>query len=343
MFNTHIDIILPNYNKFPYINESLKSLLDQTYKNWRCIVVDGFSDDGSWEIIQSYANTDSRFKIYQIRRQGLYHSWNFGLSKVTSSFFCILTSDDLWDRKWLEIAHRRLAEQPEAICIASRTKIIDINGKPGDIAPSNLLAERFFKISGNTTHLLDGIDSSIASYFLLGLYSSIHSLLMRSTILKHGETFAEDIGSAADYEWYIKLGFYGKIIYCSDIEVSWRFYEGQATQPMQQQQYGQLLQKIHIRNRPRIAEKLGQLGNTFKILAEDYDNRIMRYDFARPCLKNIYKQPWVALPDLWKVAMTMPREFLLDCYFKFMGKRFVSEESLKICKRFYDLIAKTVI
>lgn len=343
MFHTKIDVILPNYNKSPYIEECLESLINQTYENWRCIVVDGFSDDGSWEIIQSYANTDTRFEIYQIPRQGLYQSWNFGLSKVTNSFFCILTSDDFWDKQWLEIAHQRLSNNEKAICVASRTRIIDINGKPGDIAPSNLLAEKCFKILDNTTYLLDGIDSSVASYFLLGIYSSIHALLMRSSILKHGETFAEDIGSAADYEWYMKIGFYGKIIYCSDIEVSWRFYEGQATQPMEQKQYGKFLQKIHRRNRYKIAEKLGNFGNYFKIIAEDYDNRIMGYDFARPCLKNIYRHPWVALPDLLQVAMTMPREFLLDCYFKLIGKRFVCEESLKICRKFYASIAKTTI
>ncbi len=336
-----IDVIVPNYNKGLYIAECLFSLLSQTYKHWRCIVVDGFSEDGSWEIIQAYAKNDSRFEIYQIPRQGLYQSWNFGLSKVTNSYFCILTSDDVWDRKWLEIAHKRLAAHPAAICVASRTRIIDINGKLGDITPANLLGETLFKIADNTVCLLEGIDSSVACYFLLGIYSSIHSLLMRSSILNQGETFAEDLGSAADYEWYIKLGLYGKIIYCNDIEAAWRFYEGQASQPWQQKQYGELLQKINRRNRDWIAEKLGAVGDNFKDLAEEYDRHILRYDTDRPCLKKLYINPVLTLLHLLQVAITMPKEFLLDCYFKMLGKRFVSEQRLKLSQKIYQMMVKT--
>ena len=41
---TKIDIILPNFNSFEFISETVKSILNQSYKNWKLIIVDDFSD-----------------------------------------------------------------------------------------------------------------------------------------------------------------------------------------------------------------------------------------------------------------------------------------------------------
>ena len=41
---TKIDIILPNFNSFEFISETVKSVLNQSYKNWKLIIVDDFSD-----------------------------------------------------------------------------------------------------------------------------------------------------------------------------------------------------------------------------------------------------------------------------------------------------------
>lgn len=57
-----VDVVPPNLNKVEYIRECLDSPMRQTYSNWRCIVVDGNSDDGSWELIQEYASADVRFE-----------------------------------------------------------------------------------------------------------------------------------------------------------------------------------------------------------------------------------------------------------------------------------------
>ena len=39
-----VDIILPNYNSYPYIKETLRSILDQTFKNWKLFIVDANSN-----------------------------------------------------------------------------------------------------------------------------------------------------------------------------------------------------------------------------------------------------------------------------------------------------------
>ena len=328
-----VDVILPNYNKVKFIEECLISLTNQTFKNWRCIVVDGFSDDGSWEIIQKFAHNDSRFNLYQRPRKGIYNSWNFGLSKVSNPFFCILTSDDVWDSNWLDIAVKILIKTESAICVAARTKIIYDNGKKNRIAPHNLTGEMFFKTDLSKPQIRQGIVDSVANYFLGSIYSSIHSLLIRKTILNIGETFSEDIGAIADCEWYMRLGLYGDVVYCPNVEVGWRFYDGQATNPQKQRENGQYMQAIHLRNRKDIIKKFNNVDHKFNSIASKFDSRLLMYRYSRPCLRNLYSDFMHEFLNLLKCIIRFPKEFLLDIVFKISGKDFFVEKSLLIAKQ----------
>ncbi|HIK26461.1 MAG TPA: glycosyltransferase family 2 protein, partial [Oscillatoriaceae cyanobacterium M7585_C2015_266] len=323
-----------------YITECLNSLISQSYTNWRCIVIDSFSHDGSWEIIQDFSERDKRFELYQIPKNvNLYHIWNFGLSKVKNKYFCILTSDDVWNKEWLEVAIQSLMANKNAIAAAARTRIINSDSQ-WQIAIYNAAGEIFFKTE-SIPQLRNGIISSIASYFIGPIYTSIHSLVMKSEILNQGIRFAEDVGPTADCEWYIRLGLYGDIIYHPEIEVGWRVYEGQATKRNEQEKYGNFIKKIHERTRHEISTKLDStLAETFVEMAEYYDRTILAYHYARPYWINIITQPSIEIPRLFKVLYTMPKEMLIDFLFKISGKYFFVEESIATATKFYHLMAK---
>ena len=333
-----IDIVFPNYNKMPYIRECLNSLLAQTYTKWRCIVVDNFSDDGSWEIIQEFTKQDNRFELYQIQKPttSFYKTWNFGLAKVENPYFCILTSDDVWSKEWLELALKSLMANKNARAAAARTTIINSDSQWKSIATFNAAGERFFTTE-SIPQSRKGIVSSIASYFIGPIYTSIHSLVMKSEILTQGIRFTEDVGSTADYEWYIRLGLYGDIIYHPEIEVGWRVYEGQSTKRNEQAKYGNFIQKIHDRTRHEISSQLDStLAETFVQMAESYDRTILAYHYARPYWVNIMTQPSIEIPRFFNVLYTMPQEMLIDFLFKIIrGKYFFIEESIATATKFY--------
>jgi glycosyltransferase involved in cell wall biosynthesis len=331
-----VDVILPNYNKKEYITECLNSLVRQTDRDWHCLVIDGFSEDGSWEIIQDFAARDSRFELLQLPKTGnVYQAWNFGLKKVTNPYFCILTSDDLWKPQWLEIAIQSLKHNPSAVCAAARTRDIDEASNWLKIADFNWLGERFFANDDSTPQLRNGIVSSMASYFIGPIYTSIHSLVMRRELLEAGMQFADDVGSTADYEWYIRLGLHGDAIYHPEVEVGWRSYEGQATKPRNQEENGAFLQKIHRRTREEIVRRLDGMGDRFRIMADKYDRSILAYHFSRPYLVNLRYKPAQEFPRLLKILSTMPKEFILDFAYKAAKKNFYFEESLATAQRFY--------
>jgi len=91
-----ISIIIPTYNREHLIGNTLKSLVNQTYQNWECIVVDDGSTDNTKNIIESYRNNDNRFSFYkrEILPKGASHCRNIGLSKAKGQFVVFLDSDD---------------------------------------------------------------------------------------------------------------------------------------------------------------------------------------------------------------------------------------------------------
>ncbi len=333
-----IDVIVPNYNKGEFIKDSLLSLLNQTFDRWRCIVVDGFSDDGSWEIIQNFAAKDSRFEIYQLPRNGLYNSWNFGLTKVTNLYFCILTSDDIWDINWLQIAIYSLDNNLSAVCAAARTRIINNKGNLLEVATHNLMGEQIFISDYQKPTIINGINSNVVNYFLGSIYTSVHSLVMRQEILLKGEKFTEDVGAIADYEWYLRMGFYGDIIYHPFIEASHRSYPGQATAKNRLKANGLLMQKIHKRNRQLIADQLGNQGEYFLLLATKYDKEILAYRYARPTVAELKNSSISIIIEMALVFLKMPKQAITDTYFKILGRNFYIENSINYARQMLNKI-----
>ena len=49
-----VDIILPNYNKFNFVEEAIDSVVNQTFKNWHMYIIDDNSNDNSWSVIKKF-------------------------------------------------------------------------------------------------------------------------------------------------------------------------------------------------------------------------------------------------------------------------------------------------
>ena len=64
---TVIDIILPNYNSNEFLEETLKSILSQSFKNWRLIIVDDCSNSSTKEILLNYSK-NKKIKIIFLKK-----------------------------------------------------------------------------------------------------------------------------------------------------------------------------------------------------------------------------------------------------------------------------------
>jgi glycosyltransferase involved in cell wall biosynthesis len=100
-----VSILLPNYNKAPYLRETLDSVITQTYTNWECIIVDDHSTDNSWEILEEYSKKDLRFKIFkrpENRRKGGNAARNYAFEMSKGEFINWFDSDDIMHPRMIE-------------------------------------------------------------------------------------------------------------------------------------------------------------------------------------------------------------------------------------------------
>jgi teichuronic acid biosynthesis glycosyltransferase TuaG len=95
--NNLVTIIMPAYKAAKYIEESIESVLSQTYQTWELIIVDDCSPDATREIISKYASRDKRIKpIFLKKNSGPAVARNEGLKFARGRWIAFLDSDDIW-------------------------------------------------------------------------------------------------------------------------------------------------------------------------------------------------------------------------------------------------------
>ncbi len=98
MDNGHlISVIVPCYNQAQYLDACLQSILDQTYQNWECIIVNDGSKDHTEDVAKKWVERDSRFIYYYKENTGVSSARNFGLALTTGEWIQFLDCDDKID------------------------------------------------------------------------------------------------------------------------------------------------------------------------------------------------------------------------------------------------------
>lgn len=90
-----ISIVIPAYNVPMFIIETLKSVQEQTYTNWECIIVDDGSTDNTAVIVEQYIATDKRFNYVYQSNKGLSGARNTGIQYAKGDLIQFLDADDV--------------------------------------------------------------------------------------------------------------------------------------------------------------------------------------------------------------------------------------------------------
>jgi glycosyltransferase involved in cell wall biosynthesis len=115
MSESLVSIIIPNYNRADLLPQTLDSISDQSFPWWEAIIVDDGSTDNSLEVIRSYVEKDSRFRLFlrEKENKGPQVCRNIGLSKSTGEFLIFLDSDDLLVKDCLRNRVEKMRQYPE--------------------------------------------------------------------------------------------------------------------------------------------------------------------------------------------------------------------------------------
>ena len=101
--HTEISIVMPNYNSYHFLKESIKSIFSQTFTNWELIIVDDNSNSETKKFLRSFKKVNNKIKIYFLKKnKGDGFCRIYGVSKAKSKIIAFIDSDDIWKKDKLE-------------------------------------------------------------------------------------------------------------------------------------------------------------------------------------------------------------------------------------------------
>lgn len=105
-----ISVIVPVYKVVNYVETCLNSILEQTFTNWECIIVDDGSPDKSGEICDRFVELDNRFKVVHKPNGGLSSARNAGLAIAAGKYIAFVDSDDWVDKNYLSTLYKLITD-----------------------------------------------------------------------------------------------------------------------------------------------------------------------------------------------------------------------------------------
>ena len=213
--NPLISIIIPSFNRKSLISETLDSVLEQTYTNWECIIIDDRSTDGTNAIIKEYSNRDNRFitisKPTELK-PGASVSKNLGLQIARGKYIQFLDSDDILAENKLEKqidAFQNEDEKVISVCITTHFKeIMDavILDKQREDYRNFNNAEEYFALIG-----------------MIGGYYAPESFLISKELINFSGYWNENLTLNDDGEFFFRIICNSnKIIFSNDTFVRHR-------------------------------------------------------------------------------------------------------------------------
>lgn len=124
-----VSIVTPLYNSEKYIEETILSVLAQTYENWEMLIIDDCSIDNGPNIVKKYIEQDERIKYLKLEKNsGAAVSRNKAIELAEGEYIAFLDSDDLWKKEKLEKQVKFMKENNYAISFTEYEEI-DENSK----------------------------------------------------------------------------------------------------------------------------------------------------------------------------------------------------------------------
>jgi glycosyltransferase involved in cell wall biosynthesis len=122
MSNKLVSIIVPCYKQAHYLSEALQSVLEQSYSNWECIIINDGSPDYTDLIAQQWIDKDVRFQYVYQENAGLPSARNTGIKNSVGEFILPLDADDILHIDYLEKTVLVLEENEHLGIVSCYTK-----------------------------------------------------------------------------------------------------------------------------------------------------------------------------------------------------------------------------
>jgi glycosyltransferase involved in cell wall biosynthesis len=125
-----VDVLIPAYNAAVTLREAVESVLAQSERDIRVVIVNDGSTDDTGELAADLARTDARVHVVTTQNQGIVEARNEALRHAGAEFIACLDADDVAFPSRIERELAYLAEHPECVAVGSGVEHVDEHGAP---------------------------------------------------------------------------------------------------------------------------------------------------------------------------------------------------------------------
>lgn len=187
--NNLISIIIPTYNRANLISMTLKSIQNQSYKNFECLVVDDGSTDETEMVLQNFIKSDPRFQFLKrpsSRKNGPNSCRNYGFEKAIGDFIYFFDSDDFLKSHALETYIKAFQLNTDGVL----AQVERVDYKTGILQDINTI---------ESNNLIEDYFTYKICYFVCGI------LWRKSFLEAQNELFDESIGNHDEWDFNLRM------------------------------------------------------------------------------------------------------------------------------------------
>ncbi len=211
-----VDVIVPAYNAERFLAAALKSVVEQTFTDWRIVLVDDGSTDETASIASGYAEQLQEKMLFLCQEnRGVSSARNNALRHASAKYVAMLDADDLWLPDRLKHSLARMHQSPEAgLCYGLITRI-DVTGK------------HLGTFTGNPPKLAEGLIAR--SIYLRAVELPCSTVTIRRACLDVAGQFNETMHASEDRDLWLRIARHFPVVYVPEVTAYYRMSPSSAS------------------------------------------------------------------------------------------------------------------
>ena len=212
-----VSVCIPVYNGEKYITQTVRSVLNQTYKEYELLIVDNHSTDHTIEKIQRFSDAGIRL-IKNEKNYGMFENWNICLRQARGEYIQMLCADDFLEPDCLEGKVRVLEKYQDVVMVFGASNVVDAQGKV-------ILKRRPF----HKNLICDGRQMAKKSFRTGNIYGEPSNVMFRRKAAEKAGEFSDALCYSSDWDYWMRLSLEGKTAYIDRTFTSFRISGSSAT------------------------------------------------------------------------------------------------------------------
>src|SRR5882724_1808043 len=205
--NPLISVVMPVHNARPFLGESIRSILEQTFSDFEFVILDDASADGSVELLREWSLRDKRIHLHESKKRlGLSGSSNAVVSKARASIVARMDADDIAHPDRLRRQWNIIEGRPDVAVIGTLCNGIDAGGR--EVRPRDR-----WRLVRRSAYIP----------FPHG------SAMFRREVFDQVGGYDETVNSGEDQDLFLKMAARGQVLTLPDVLYSYRYHSSNAT------------------------------------------------------------------------------------------------------------------